>query len=212
MPEFCRVFSMVWRKHFIGILSATRVARIVLTCLALGIVLLGSSGCGDAQSANQRFAKELQQTGQSERSVVRFAGKVLVDGQPAHAAVAKQKVLVILFDQAQPKLQVGQRPVASCNERGEFSFTTYRLGDGVEPGEYVVAFAQLMQQTKNDSFEGPDGLKNLYNDPDKNGKNPEFTIKHASPGKTDYVFDLKLAGQDPVAAPGPHAVTEIPND
>jgi hypothetical protein len=203
---------MVSRQHFVSLLSATQEAGDVLTCLALGAVLLTSAGCSDAQSANQRFAKELQQTGQSERSVVRFAGKVLVDGQPAHAAVAKQKVLVILFDQAQPKLQVGQRPVAWCNERGEFSFTTYRAGDGVEPGEYVVAIAQLMQHTKDDSFDGPDGLKNLYNDPDKNREVSEFKIKHASPGKTDYVFDLKLAGQDPVAAPGPHAVTEIPND
>jgi hypothetical protein len=28
-------------------------------------------------------------------------------------------------------------------------------------------------------------------------------------GKTDYEFNLLLAGKDPVATPGPHAVTEI---
>ena len=56
--------------------------------------------------------------------------------------------------------------------------------------------AQLSKE-KAHNFAGPDGFQNLYNDPDTNDKEPELTVNHASPGKTNYVFDLKLAGRQP---------------
>jgi hypothetical protein len=178
-------------------------------CGVLGCFLL-AAGCN--KSSDQRLDEELSRTGQSKRSVFPLAGKVLVDGQPAQGATPGQKIIVVLFNRAQPNLRVSQRPAVQCNERGEFSFSTYGSGDGIDPGEYVVVIAQLFANKEHDFCEGPDGLKNLYNDPDKNGKIPEFTINHASPGKTDYIFDLKLAGKDPDSTPGPRAVTEIPND
>ena len=54
--------------------------------------------------------------------------------------------------------------------------------------------------------EGGDGLKNLYNDPDKNAKEERFQINLTSPGKTDWTFDLAVAGKDPITTPGEHAV------
>ncbi|HUE15288.1 MAG TPA: hypothetical protein VMR25_14050, partial [Planctomycetaceae bacterium] len=57
-------------------------------------------------------------------------------------------------------------------------------------------------------LQGPDGFKNLYNDPEKNAKVPEFKIDQQAPGKSDYKFDLKLAGQQE-AEPGPKALTTI---
>ena len=54
-------------------------------------------------------------------------------------------------------------------------------------------------------FVGSDKLKNLYNDPDVNSNKPEFLISHQSPGKTDYTFNLSVAGETPPAAPGPKA-------
>ena len=56
---------------------------------------------------------------------------------------------------------------------------------------------------------GPDQLKNLYNDPDKNKSIPEFHIDHKAPGRKDYVFDLKLAGKEPVEPPGQFALTSL---
>ena len=38
---------------------------------------------------------------------------------------------------------------------------------------------------------------------------PEFKIVHQPPGKTDCVFDLKVAEQAPVEPPGPNALTEL---
>ncbi|HEX4072436.1 MAG TPA: hypothetical protein VHX68_14745, partial [Planctomycetaceae bacterium] len=65
-------------------------------------------------------------------------------------------------------------------------------------------FAELRHNSRMGFF-GPDGLKNLYNDPDVNSKKPEFVIDHQAPGKTDYTFNLSVAGEAPPSAPGPKA-------
>lgn len=177
-------------------------------CGVIGCFLLAAEGCSNSLTPSQRVEKELSLVGQSKRKLFPFAGKVLVDRLPAEFKTPDERFVVVLFDRAQPDLRVTDRPYATCNRQGEFSFTTYTPNDGVEPGEYVVAIAQLSKE-KGRSFSGPDRLQNLYNDPDKNEKEPEFTVKHASPGKSDYEFDLKLAGREPVSEPGPRAVTQI---
>jgi hypothetical protein len=58
-------------------------------------------------------------------------------------------------------------------------------------------------------FAGPDELKNLYNDPEKNKNDAAFLVDVQPPGRTDYQFDLSVAGKDPVIKPGPHAVTWV---
>jgi len=86
-----------------------------------------------------------------------------------------------------------------CDKNGHFEFNTYGTGDGLPAGSYVVLFAQP-------KTEGGDGLKNLYNDPDKNAQEERFQINLTSPGKTDWAFDLAVAGKDPITTPGVHAV------
>ena len=50
---------------------------------------------------------------------------------------------------------------------------------------------------KRDLLVGPDGFQNLYNDATRNQtEHPEFKIIHQSPGKKDYVFELKIAGRE----------------
>ena len=58
-------------------------------------------------------------------------------------------------------------------------------------------------------FVGPDGLKNLYNDPQKNRNEKEFVVEVQSPGKTDYEFALSVAGKDPVPRASEYAVTRM---
>ncbi len=57
-------------------------------------------------------------------------------------------------------------------------------------------------------FIPPDKLHNLYSDPDANAKLREFVIDHKAPGKTDYHFNLEVAGKGPVE-PGPHALNGL---
>jgi hypothetical protein len=78
----------------------------------------------------------------------------------------------------------------------------------------VVAFVGLHPSaTRGRSFTrrfaGPDALTNLYNDPDKNKDTPDFMVNVQPPGRTDYEFNLTVAGKQPVVAPGKNAVTQI---
>ena len=191
--------------------QATRLVfqRIAAGAVA-GALLVASCGCSGSASAKQRVELELTKIGQATKTVFPLAGKVQIDGQSPTASVPNQRVVVVLFDKAKPTLGVAERPSAICNARGEFSFTTYSDADGVEPADYVVTFALLCLRAKDGSLIGPDALQSLYNDPDKNEKIEEFSLKHASPGKRDYVFNLKAAGQEP-GTPAPRAVTEIIN-
>ncbi len=99
-------------------------------------------------------------------------------------------------------------PHAEVEPNGDFQFSHYGIGDGVPPGDYVFVFAILTDRKKK-GLVGPDQLKNLYNDPEKNEKKEGFKIEHKSPGKTDYTFDLAVAGQEE-ATPGPKSVTHAP--
>jgi hypothetical protein len=172
--------------------------------------VLAASGCGGS-SAEQRLGAQLKAASASKHAVCPLAGKVMVDGEPAHTASLAQRIVVVLFDRDKPDLAVNQRPIAECNPQGEFAFQTYGNDDGVASGKYVVAIAQLPVENRERTESGTvDELKNLYNDPDKNAEKPDFVIDHKSPGKRDYLFELKLAGEEPVTTPAPRAVKEYP--
>jgi hypothetical protein len=173
---------------------------------AAGFVLLASiAGC--AKSSQQSLDAYLKQTGHTRAEVFPLAGKVTIDGQPARY-VKPLRLVVMLYDASKPNLPAFRRPCRECNADGEFSFNTYTQGDGLPPGNYVVTFAVLNVTMQ--GLKGPDQLKNLYNDPERNARNPAFKIDHGPPGKKDYLFDLKVDGQAAIEMPGPNSLTELP--
>jgi hypothetical protein len=178
------------------------------SCVLVGCLLTAIGGCSSGLASSQKVDKELSALGKDRLAVFPFAGKVLIDSLPPQTEGAESRIVLVLFDRAKPELPVTRRPQTACKPNGEFAFTTYIPKDGVETAEYVVTIAQLSKE-KGRSFSGPDGFQNLYNDPDANDKVAEFTVKHADPGKSNYIFDLKKAGREPVATPGPRAVTQI---
>jgi hypothetical protein len=103
-----------------------------------------------------------------------------------------------------------ERPIAVCDEHGRFCFNHYKENDGVPAGTYVVAFAQLQHHGK--EYVGPDGLRNLYNDPMTNAAKPELRLEHKAPGQIDCRFDLKTEGLVGIEKPGANAVTHLPGD
>lgn len=178
------------------------------------------AGCNSSPSASQALEHQFQDNPKFQKAnVAKFAGTVMVDGQPP---ASDTKLFVILNDPQHldenahlraPKLW------ALCDAKGHFAFSTYNAGDGVAAGEYVVTFvglhppsggkgARKLVSTGARHFVGPDELKNLYNDPDKNKSDPTFKLDLKPPGKGDYRFDLVVAGSEP-ATPGPNAVTTI---
>ena len=136
----------------------------------------------------------------------KFSGKVTIDGLSPEIERGK-KLLVILYDQSQK--DKSKPPLfATCNADGSFSFFSYTANDGVPVGTYVVLFAELTA-SRSKGLTQPDALKNLYNDPDKNIQDKNLVVSVTSSGKTDYSFNLDIAGKEPVTTPGANAVTEF---
>ena len=171
------------------------------------------AGCGPP-SGQQALKKAFLDNPKAQPvQVVPFAGTVTVDGKPP--STDGLILLVILNDMQhpqdpskQPKLRTG------CDKNGHFAFTTYEVHDGVQTGSYVITFVQLhsrpnIGRQRNSMFKGPDELKNLYNDPDKNAEIPEFKIDLKPPGIKDAHFNLTVEGKEPVTTPGPHAITSL---
>jgi hypothetical protein len=164
------------------------------------LILFGVSmqGCSHVQSENEALKKSLEVNNRTQETVVKFSGTVTIDSQTP-AVDRRNPLLVFAYDPKNPP-KGRQTPFSTrCDKNGHFEFNTYSTGDGLPAGSYVVLFAQPRT-------DGGDGLKNLYNDPDKNAQEERFQINLTSPGKTDWAFDLAVAGKDPVTTPGEHAV------
>jgi hypothetical protein len=176
--------------------------------VSLVFLALTVAGCTRTQSADQALAKAYAATGGQREEVAKVSGTVTIDGQPP-GDTGPMRTIVVLYDSHKPDASRKAPLYAVCDEDGHFEFTTYGKGDGVPPGSYVMLFAQLRMSTWGEmGYNPPDAFKNEYNDPDKNEKTPEFKIDVALPGKTDYQFDLKIAGKE-AGSPGPHAVTKL---
>ncbi len=161
-------------------------------------------GCSGRKSSEEALDRAIRECGGTKLQIARFAGTVTVDGQPL--ATDNQHVLVImLYDAQHPPSDRNPLRHTFCDETGHFEFGTYTRDDGVPVGSYVVLFA--VWKYKGPAFRGPDGLKNLYNDLDKS----EFKVDVTRPGKTDYQFELQLAGREANPKPGPRTTTGIKN-
>ena len=187
---------------------ASSLASLPLVFLAA----LALEGCGQSSSREQEYGKNNPRAAEKV-SVAKFAGRVSVDGATPSG---KDALFVILTDPQH--LEKPNKYSVRCKEDGSFEFMTYAQGDGVPVGKYVVEFVQLRPPSKKARgfgsqdgpmpYVGPDGLKNLYNDPDKNKDIKEFVVEVTQPGRTDYEFNLTVAGKDP-GVPGPRAVKKI---
>jgi hypothetical protein len=179
-----------------------------LALLILAAVAL--EGCSQKSSREQEYSKNNPRAAE-QPPVGKFAGHVTVDGV---SQLGTDKLFVFLND---PQHLEKWTYLTPCKQDGRFEFMTYFPGDGVRLGKYVVGFVALRALTKAKGggpaggptpYRGPDGLKNLYNDPDKNKDVQEFVVEVTQPGRTDYEFNLTVAGKD-AGVPGPHAVKAV---
>jgi hypothetical protein len=152
--------------------------------VALGLMLLGLmvSGCSNRPSTGEALDRAIRESGGTKLELAKFAGRVTVDGQPPSTA-NHHALIVMLYDPKKPPTEKNVLLHTFCDERGHFEFGTYTRSDGVPAGSYLVLFGHW--RFKDPGFRGPDGLKNLYNDPDKS----EFPVDATLPGKTDYQFE-----------------------
>jgi hypothetical protein len=191
------------------------VPGVQLTAAAsVGLIVL-LAGCESKpkysyQTAEQAMEEQIRQYPQYRNlHLVKFSGRVAVDGKPMRP---NGTLFVMLNDPEHPDATAHGAPpklYTVCNHAGIFHVE-------VPPGRYVVTFAALHAHGKvghagPDHYFQPDELKNLYNDPEKNAKEPQFNVTLEPPGKTDLYFDLAVAQKKAVTKPGPDAVTGKPN-
>lgn len=182
--------------------SVFRVAGILAAVMFLAV-----AGCG-RPTATQSVDQLLKESGQSRADVFPLAGKITIDGEtPPGGGFKQQRMTLVLFEQGKLDARLEHLPKAYCDATGAFAFSTYGTGDGVPPGKYVLAIVE-MKFEKRKGASGADVLKNLYNDPDQNLKDPDLVIDHQAPGKKDYYINLKLAGRE-AGSKGPHSVLKI---
>jgi hypothetical protein len=187
-----------------------------LKCLAgLLVLAIALPGCYREKTAKEAVDQYFKSNPDAKRfTVARFAGTVTIDGLPPEKKPATR--LFILLNDPQHLEKLPTRFIEVADD-GSFSFMTYLAGDGVPVGKYVVEFAQLQLPRRGSQRRGggvarvyraPDGLKNLYNDPEKNKNEKDFNIEVVEPGKTDYEFNLSVAGKNGLS-PAQYAVTRI---
>jgi hypothetical protein len=162
--------------------------------VAATLIFLLSIGCEGRQSTAVRLEKAYKSGGMDRVTVYPLGGKITVDNEPPVAKPETARLVAIAYDAAKPDAKAKSNARAFVKPDGSFELR-------LRPGKYVMLFAQLVHNPRMDFF-GSDGLKNLYNDPDVNSQKPEFLIDHQAPGKTDYTFNLSVAGETPSAAPG----------
>ena len=186
-----RIRSYVWSGLVVVLLFLTSIDGNQQTQPALG--------SGERTTAQTAPAQTNTAQTETPRHPFPLAGKVTIDGRaPGDGGT----VIVRLNGNVGGKVEPD---CAFCKPDG-----TFRFEGGHSPGRFVITIAQLRHRKRVEwtQYVGPDELKNLYNDPDKNARRPEFVIRHAAPGKTDYRFDLKVAGVAPVPA-GPRALKHV---
>jgi hypothetical protein len=165
--------------------------------VAAAVIFILSLGCQARDSTAQRLEKAYQSAGMEPVTVYPLGGTVTVDNEPPATKSETGRLVVVAYDAAKPNLKATNNAQVFVKPGGSFELPP------LPPGKYVMLFAQLGHNPRMGFF-GRDGLKNLYNDPDVNSKKPGFLIDHQAPGKTDYTFNLSVAGES-AAAPGPKA-------
>jgi hypothetical protein len=185
-------------------------------CIACGLLVLSVVAATllmhfeRGSTADQSLDKAFNRFPQLKRqAVARFAGQINIDGRPPGDLSQGSALFVSLHRKQHDHLAPPLHTL--CDSTGHFAFSTYSKEDGVAVGSYIVTLVKLRRTGRpgRGNFGPPDGLKNLYNDPEKNAQKSEFSVDLEMPGKTDVHFDLAVEGQEPIETPGPRAITKV---
>jgi hypothetical protein len=168
-------------------------------CVFLGLFLAGCSGGESVEHASQRRGKESNEPAQV---LAKLSGRVTIDNQPP-AVEPRHALLLMLYDPERPPTESKPPRYAIVQNDGTFKFGQ----GGVPPGSYVALFAEL-QRGRPGTFRGPDVLKNLYNDPDKNQSVDSLKVEVPAFGKMQN-FNLEVAGREAVNPRGAHSIDQF---
>jgi hypothetical protein len=142
----------------------------------IAVLLIAGCGPGAGDTSPERLA---QMAGGTLKDVVPVSGKVLVDGEP------KEGVNLYLY------ASTGGSAIAECrtNPDGTYCWSTHLPCDGIEAGNYRLAFKYIPKQRRNDRDEDAGDLfQGRYSDPMK----VEYLLTVEESPQTDVDYDLKM--------------------
>jgi hypothetical protein len=168
-------------------------------CLFLAALV---AGCGGRDSPEQEIERRRKEFKEPVVNHAEFSGTVTIDKQSPEIE-PRHVLLLMLYDPKSPPTETKPPRYAIVQNNGTFKFGK----GGVPPGSYVALFAEL-QRGRPGTFRGPDLLKNLYNDPDKNQNIEAFKVDVPQSGKTQN-FNLEVSGKDPVTPRGEHSIVQF---
>jgi hypothetical protein len=173
-----------------------------ITGVAAAVCLFAVTGCTKTQSAAERLDEAYRTSKMKRVTVFPLGGTVTIDNEAPTFKNRRTVLVVMAYDASKPDARASGAYVP-VKADGAFEFPD----GGLTPGKYVLLFA-VLDRRKKQGMEGPDQLKNLYNDPDVNGKKEGFTINLEASGKPDCQFNLSVTGEA-AKSPGPKALTHI---
>jgi hypothetical protein len=197
----------------------------------VGASLAGCTSRPEAstETGDMRFVKSERM---QHQPLIKCAGRVTVVGQPVKEDC---KLFVILNDPAhldENSKGILPKYYEDCDNDGKFNFSTYDKGDGIPFGKYVVTFVELHRKktapakkatgsvkppgtggpsassTASMRFWGPDELKGIYSDPEKNAKDPALILDLHEGSSGTHDFKLVI-GDNKGTKPSRHAVQTL---
>ncbi len=128
------------------------------------------------------------------------SGVILIDGKPPELMTAVELKLYPKGRKIKPDDRV---PKCTAGLDGKYTFSSYRDGDGAEPGEYVLS-VEMLRRAPGAVF-GPDQLGNNFNSPDNEDPRFQVTVVDGQPTEIPTIDistkELKKQPRHPFASP-----------
>jgi hypothetical protein len=115
-------------------------------------------------------------------------GVFWVDGEPV--AMTKGVVELKLYPKGRQVKPEESVPKCIAGQDGKYTFSSFRDGDGAEPGEYVLS-AELLRMGLGDLF-GPDQFLNNFNSPLNEDPRFQVTVGDGEPVEIPAI-DVKMS-------------------
>ncbi len=129
-----------------------------------------------------------------------IGGVLLIDGEPPPLGLIEMK----LYPKGRAPKPGERIPKCIVGQDGRYTFSSYRDGDGAEPGEYVLSIEHLKMGGPGELY-GPDKFGNNFNSPFNEDPRFQVTVVEGESGEVPTIdiktSELEMRPSHPYASP-----------